>query len=284
MLKPFATVLLLPLAAAFLLTTVAAQAPLLSVSTAGVSEQPTASRNGAHPLTPDVLTTEPPPMRPTAASIIRSFITEETQFRASLLQFSFKRDVVLQTIGPANTVTGEYIRHSVFVFDDRGRRIERVVYHPASTIREMAITKEDVQDLAGSQLFGLELDDLSSYNFSYLGEETLDGRAVHVLALGPKQRPDPQHMRARFFVGRIWIDAETFQAVRLAGITEPHGKQRFPAFQTRRELKIENRLFPSTTAADDVLHFAHKDVRYRIDVKYYDFKRFASRLKIVELE
>jgi hypothetical protein len=91
-------------------------------------------------------------------------------------------------------------------------------------------------------------------------------------------------MRSRFFVGRIWIDAETFQTVKLEGTTEPHGKQRFPAFQTKRELKIESLLFPSSTSADDVLHFTHKDVHYRIEVKYYDFKRFASRVKILGLD
>jgi hypothetical protein len=231
------------------------------------------------------LPTPPPrPVNSGPAAIIGNFISAETTFRETLLQFSFKRDVVLQTIGPLGEVTGEYVRNSSFVLDDRGRRIERVLYHPASTIREMTITKEDVQDLAGSQLFGLELDELNSYNFSHLSEENLDGRAVFVVGVSPKQEPDPRHMRSRFFVGRIWIDAETFQTVKLEGTTEPHGKQRFPAFQTKRELKIESLLFPSSTSADDVLHFTHKDVHYRIKVKYYDFKRFASRVKILGLD
>lgn len=271
MIRTFIKLLFLPLAAALLPATATAQTPAPELSQFHYREL----FNDAPP---------PPPLRPTSASVIKNFITRETQFREALLQFSFKRDVVLQTIALNGAVTGEYIRRSVFVLDDRGQRIERVLYHPKSTIREMQITKEDVQDLAGSQLFGLELDELSSYNFSHLGEEVLDGRTVEVIAVNPKQKPDPQHMRARFFVGRIWIDAETFQTVKLEGITEPHGKQRFPAFQTRRDLKIESLLFPSSTSADDVLHFTEKDVHYRIDVKYYDFKRFASRVKIVEVE
>jgi hypothetical protein len=221
---------------------------------------------------------------PAPVLIIRNLIDVESKFRETLLQFSFKRDVVLQTIGQGGEVTGEYIRNSSFVLDDRGKRIERVLYHPKSTIREMTITKEDLQDLAGSQLFGLDLDQLDAYDFSDFGEEYLNERAVFVVAVNPKQEPDPHHMRTRFFVGRIWIDAESFQIVKLEGITKPHGKQRFPAFQTKRDLKIESLLFPSTTSADDVLHFTHKDVRYRIDVRYYDFKRFASRVKIVEIE
>lgn len=43
---------------------------------------------------------EPPPMAlRTPATIIDSFIKTETQLRQSLNQHTFKRDVVLQTIG-----------------------------------------------------------------------------------------------------------------------------------------------------------------------------------------
>jgi hypothetical protein len=91
-------------------------------------------------------------------------------------------------------------------------------------------------------------------------------------------------MRSRFFVGRVWIDALTFQPVKLEGVTVPYGKQRFPLFQTERNFKIENLSFPSSTRADDVLHFPQKDVRYRITIRYYDFKRFSSRVSITEMK
>ncbi len=229
-----------------------------------------------------------PSLGPTPALIIRNFIDAERKFRETLIQFSFKRDVILQTIGPGGEVTGEYIRNSVFVLDDSGQRVEQVVYHPRPTINEMKITKEDIQDLAGSQLFGLETEKLntqdSSYDLSYVGEERLNGRPAYLLAVSPKQKPNPHQMRTRFFVGQIWIDPVNFQTIRLRGITEPHGKQRFPLFETERELKIEDQVFPSETTADDILHFSNQDVHYRIKVRYYDFKRFASRLKIVEVD
>jgi hypothetical protein len=241
----------------------------------------TAKHGEVHHRAPVVITKTAP--LPNAETIIRNFIAAETQFRETLLQFSFKRDVVLQTIGPRGEITGEYIRQSGFVLDDLGQRIERVVYHPASTIKLLKITKEDVQDLSGSQLFGLEPAEMAAYNFSYLGDELFKQRTVHLIAVSPKQEPNPQRMRSRFFVGRIWIDAASFQIVKLQGTTEPHGKQRFPAFETERGLEIEDRLFPSTTSADDVLRFPKLDVHYRIAVRYYDFKRFAGRLKIVEI-
>jgi hypothetical protein len=242
---------------------------------------------------PNAFAEEPPPfitsvpLHALPADVVHNFISTEKKFRDTLVHFSFKRNVTLQTIGPDGNITGEYVRNSIFVLDDLGRRVERVVYHPASTIREMKITKEDVQDLAGSQLFGLETENLtaggSSYDFAYEGEETIKGRPAYVLAVSPKQEPDPHEMRTRFFVGHVWVDAVSFQIIKLRGITEPHGKQRFPMFETNRDLQIEDRLFPSTTTADDVLHFPGQDVHYRVQVKYYDFKRFASRVSIVEV-
>jgi len=222
-------------------------------------------------------------MLPSKGLIIKSFIDAESKFRQTLNQFSFKRDVVLQTIGEHGEVTGEYIRNSLFVLNDRGERIEQVLHHPKSTITEMRITKEDVQDLAGSQLLGLEAADLNTYNLIYQGEDTVDGQPAYKLIVTPRQQPDANNMRARFFVGLVWIDKATFQIVKLRGTTEPHGKQRFPVFQTTRDLRVENLRFPSATSADDVLHFPKRDVHYRISVRYYDFKRFTSRLKLVEV-
>jgi len=41
---------------------------------------------------------------------------------------------------------------------------------------------------------------------------------------------------------------------------------------------------PARTEADDTLHFAKRDVRYRIRVRYYDYKIFASKLKVTEVD
>src|SRR6476620_7151627 len=104
-------------------------------------------------------------------SVVAQFVAAEAKVRDALNQHTFKRDVVLQTIGPNGEVTGEYIRNSQFVFDNNGRRIERVVFHPKSTISEMRITKEDIQDLAGAQLLGIDISENSKYNLTYVGVE-----------------------------------------------------------------------------------------------------------------
>lgn len=233
-----------------------------------------------------ILNTEPPPLRlRTPATIVESFLRTEAQLRQALNQHTFKREVVLQTIGPNGDVTGEYVRNSEFLFDDRGRRIERVTYHPRSTIRELRITREDIQDLAGAQLLGIDITESAKYRLTYCGEELLAGKYVYVLDVEPAVQPNPYRMSERYFRGTVWIDATTYQMVRVRGTVEPQGKQRFPQFETWREiLSTRAFAFPSRTEADDVLHFPNRDVNYRIRVRYYDYKLFASTVSVKELD
>ena len=219
-----------------------------------------------------------------STKILAGFVAAEAKVREALNQHTFKRDVILQTIGPNGEVTGEYIRNSQFIFDDRGRRIERVLFHPASTIHEMRITKEDIQDLEGSQLLGIDIVEAPKYRLTYAGVETVEARQLYAIDVNPLVQPDPSHMKERFFIGRVWVDPTTSQIVKIKGIVEPQGKQRFPMFVTWRE-PIKNSLpFPTRTEADDVLHFQARDVHYRIKVRYYDYQVFASKVSVKEVD
>lgn len=218
------------------------------------------------------------------ADIIADFVRTEVQVRERLNQFTFKRDVLLQTIGPNGEVTGEYIRNSQFVFDDKGNRIERVIFHPPSTIRELRITKEDIQDLAGAQLLGMDVSEISKYRLTDLTIETLAGKRVYVVTVEPAVKPDPYRMRERFFVGRVWIDSDNLQILKVRGIVQPQGKQRFPVFETWREPVADTLNLPVRTEADDTLHFPKRKVNYRVRVRYYDYKLFASKVKITAID
>jgi hypothetical protein len=225
----------------------------------------------------------PPVLRRSPERAIAELVTVETKVRAALNQHTFKRDVVLQTIGPKGQVTGEYVRNSQFVFDDRGNRIERVTYHPQSTIREMRITREDIQDLAGAQLLGIDVFEPNKYQLTFAGRETVNAHDTYAIDVAPRQAPDPHRMSERFFVGRMWLDPTSLQIVKVRGVVEPHGKQRFPVFETWREQAVTPFLFPTRTEADDVLHFPSRDVHYRIKVRYYDYQRFASKVSVTEV-
>jgi len=257
---------------------------LLSFIQVGMAQQSSLAslmNSGDRPAMRPIIDTEPPPMPP--QSILAALIQTESRVREALTQHTFKRDVTLQTIGPDGEVTGQYIRNSQFLFDDKGNRIERVFYHPASTIRQLKITKEDIQDLAGAQLLGIDITEKAKYRLVYAGTEKFGSRGVFAFDVTPVQEPNPQHMRERFFVGRVWADSHSFQIVKVKGIVEPRGKQRFPVFQTVREPTGDDLCFPTSTYADDILRFPQFDVHYRIKVRYYDYKRFAGKLTITEV-
>jgi hypothetical protein len=54
----------------------------------------------------------------------------------------------------------------------------------------------------------------------------------------------------------------------------------FPKFTTWREQIDGKYWFPTYTKADDELHFSSGDVHIREVVKYTDYKRFGSNVKI----
>ncbi|HLO00784.1 MAG TPA: hypothetical protein VK208_20160 [Pyrinomonadaceae bacterium] len=258
---------------------------LLMTINAGIAQSPVAALREANNSALPAALLPPNSVGPAeAGTILARFVTAETKVREALNQHTFKRDVVLQTIGPNGEVTGEYVRNSQFIFDDRGRRIERVLYHPSSTIREMRITKEDILDLEGSQLLGIDIVEATKYQLTYAGAEMIEGRQLFAVEIAPLIQPDPRHMRERFFVGRVWIDPASYQIVKIKGVVEPQGKQRFPLFVTWREPVKDSLAFPTRTEADDILHFRERDVHYRIKVRYYDYKEFASKVIIKDID
>jgi len=95
------------------------------------------------------------------------------------------------------------------------------------------------------------------------------------------------------FEGTIWVDDRDFQIVKSHGKPAYMKEKKleghlFPAFTTYREQIDGKYWFPTYSRADEVLHFPPSrgnpianDVHIRITVKYQDYKRFASRTKII---
>ncbi|MER3427194.1 MAG: hypothetical protein C4334_03700 [Pyrinomonas sp.] len=220
---------------------------------------------------------------PNIEAIIRAFAAKETEFRRALNQYSFKRDAVIQTIGMGGQITGEYHRVSQFVFDDQGNRYEKIIFFPVPTLTEISVTPEDLEDLGGIQPFALEASKIDKYDIRYVGKERIDEIDTYVFDVAPKVVPDPKKSKERFFQGRIWVDDRDLQIVKARGKGVPEGKQRFPLFETYRE-NIDGRYwFPTYTYADDELVFdSGQTVHVRMRVKYSDFERFRSKVRIIE--
>jgi len=216
--------------------------------------------------------------------IIREFTTKEATFRDALNQYSFKREAIVQTIGMGGQISGEYRRVSRFVFDDSGKRYEKILLFPLPTLTEVELTAEDLEDLSGAQTFALEPSKLNLYNITYVAKEKIDELNLYVFDVSPKVLPDPKKTKDRFFKGRIWVDDQDFQVVKVRGKGVPEKKNsRYPTFETYRE-QIDGKFwFPTYTYADEELIFdSGQVVHLRMRITFNEFARPRAKVKVLD--
>jgi hypothetical protein len=232
-----------------------------------------------------------PPKDTTPDEIIKRFAAKETEFAKARDQYTYRQDVKVETVD-GETVDGQY--HEVFdvMFNDKGKRIENVVFAPASSLTRIYMSQEDMEDIRHKLPFVLTDQDLPEYNILYVGQQKEDELNCYVFDIAPKQIVG----KKRYFQGRVWVDDHDFQIVKTYGKTVPdlcHGKpcnevkkrddqeNLFPKFTTWRQQIDGQYWFPVYTKADDELHFKLEDVHIREIVKYEDYKRFGTNVKIL---
>ncbi|HEY9403642.1 MAG TPA: hypothetical protein VIQ24_13340 [Pyrinomonadaceae bacterium] len=216
--------------------------------------------------------------------IIREFTTKEALFRSAFNQYSFKREAIVQTIGMGGQISGEYRRVSRFVFDDSGRQFEKIELFPLSTLTDLELTAEDLEDFSGAQTFALEPSKINLYNINYVGKEKIDELNLYVFDVAPKVMPDPKKTKERLFKGRIWVDDQDLQIVKVRGKSIPEKKNsRYPTFDTYRE-QIDGRFwFPTYTYADEELVFDNGGVvRMRMRITFSEFARPRAKVKVID--
>jgi hypothetical protein len=224
-----------------------------------------------------------PPKETTPEEIIKRFAAKETEFAKARDQYTYRQDVKVETLD-GDTVDGQY--HEVFdvMFDDKGKRIENVVFAPASNLTRIFMSQEDMEDIRHKLPFVLTDQDLPEYNILYVGQQKEDELNCYVFDVAPKQIVG----KKRYFQGRVWVDDHDFQIVKTYGKTVPdirskHGDNEnlFPKFTTWRQQIDGQYWFPVYTKADDELHFKLEDVHIVEIVKYQDYKRFGTNVKIL---
>jgi hypothetical protein len=188
----------------------------------------------------------------------------------------FTQDVDLITLGEAGSVTGRFHRISEIIFDDHSNRFEKITFFPPSTAK-VDMMAEDMQDIAGVQPFALTAEDVPKYQIDYVGTEKIDELNTLVFAVKPKAIRKGE----RYLEGRIWVDDQDLQIVKVKGQSVPEvGEQKFPHFETYRE-NIDGRFwFPTYTYADDVLEFKGGSVHLRMVVRYTNYKKFSTRIRV----
>ena len=246
--------------------------PVLIAVLALLSLVPLSARAQEGPLE----TTQPTGITP--EEIIRRFAAKETEFKQAREQYTYRQDVTVAT--PEDD--GQYREVFDVVFDDKGKRLENVVFAPQNSLQKIQMSPEDLDDIRHRLPFVLTSEEIPEYSILYVGRQKEDELQCYVFDIAPKQIEG----KKRYFQGRIWVDDRDFQIVKTYGKTVPdiHKKKGqenlFPKFTTWRE-QIDGRYwFPAYTKADDTLHFSTGDVRILEKVKYENYKRFGSNVKI----
>lgn len=217
-------------------------------------------------------------------SHIPTLLGKEAETMGELNNYTFTRDVRIQTIDSKGRVSGEYRRTSDLVFDDSGQRIERGLSLSKSTLQRLKISPEYVEDFSGVQLKGFELSKREHYRIEPFMTETVDGIKMRVYRMTPRNLNAERAAQTRVFYGYVWVEESTGRIVKIGGCALPDGKQRFPLFETQRALVDGKHVFPLHTIADDYLVFSSHKVHVRMLITYSNYKRFESRVKITEVD
>ncbi len=217
----------------------------------------------------------------TVDEIIHRFAAKEAEFKEAREHYTYRQTVKVETLD-GDTVDGEYQQVTDITFDDQGHRLENVVFAPQSTLERIIMTKEDMDDIRHLMPFVLTTSEIPEYQINYVGQQQEDELHTYVFDVAPKQIAKDH----RYFQGRLWVDDHDFQIVKTSGQTVPQIRKKkgqenlFPRFTTWRQQVDGVYWFPAYTRADDVLHFNSGDVHVREIIKYNNYKRFGSQVRI----
>jgi hypothetical protein len=220
--------------------------------------------------------------------IIKKFAAKESEFQQALDHYTYRRVARVQTLDDDNKVDGEWYQVDDVIFDPTGRRTEKTVFAPESTLTRLIMMPSDMQDIQHGYPFVLTTEDIGQYDLKYVGRQKVDEVDCYVFDVSPKTIEKGK----RYLLGKVWVDATDLQIVVTNGRMVPDDTKRgqqdlHPPFMTWRQQIDGKYWFPVYTKGEGILHFAGgngymaDDVHIREIVKYTDYKQFGSSIKII---
>ncbi len=255
----------------------AAKSSPVAVTTVAESSPPSKAGFG----TPSSLT-DPAPDQ--VQRIVQEFAAKEKLFRQARNNYTYHQINKVQELGPDGEVEGVYEQEWDILYDDSGKRIERVTYAPVDTLKRIGVTQEDLSAMRNIQPFVMTSDELAEYDIKYLGHVKVDEITAYVFSIRPKEIQKGR----QYFQGVVWVDDRDLQIVKSEGKSVPEmktkrGENLFPRFTTYRE-QIDGKFwFPTYTMADDTLYFSGGPVHIKQIIRYTEYKQFkaSSTVKVV---
>jgi hypothetical protein len=212
--------------------------------------------------------------------VIRKFGAAEAVAKEARLHYTYKQDVLMETLSGQN-ITGEFHEVTNVSYNDKGKRQEVVGFAAQNTLREIQLTQEDMEDIHTFMPLMLTSEDLRQYSLTYAGQQHVDDLDTYEFHVEPKK----EEKGKRYFQGRIWVDAQDFQIVKVCGKSGPEKLQvkkkdrpeLHPTFVTYRQLVDGRYWFPAYTRSDDTLRFKTGPIHVREVIKYSGYKQAGGR-------
>jgi hypothetical protein len=217
-----------------------------------------------------------PPKTMTVQDVIKKFGAAEDVAKQARLHYTFKQDVLMQTLS-GKSVTGEFHEVTSISFDAKGRRVEEVTFAAQPSLRGIQLQQDDMEDIRAFMPLLMTSEDLPGYNLTYSGQQHVDDLDTYVFHVEPKKEENGK----RYFEGRIWVEAQDFQIVKVCGKSGPdkvrvkkHERADLhPMFVTYRQQVDGKYWFPAYTRSDDTLRFPSGPEHLREVIKYTAYKR-----------
>lgn len=220
--------------------------------------------------------------------IITEFTAKEAVFRAALDNYTWQRSVQVQTIDEDGKPDGQYYQVVDIAFGSDGRRTERVLAAPETTLTRVMMSPADFEDIEERLPFVLTTQDAPQYDIAYVGKQKIDEIDTWVFDVKPKVI----EKKKRYFQGRIWVDQKEHQIVVTNGKNVPddlrpgHEDLSIP-FVTYRQMVDGKYWFPVYTHGDGTLHFSaghgylSQDVHMRETLKYTNYKQYHTSIRVI---
>src|SRR5689334_13423116 len=126
------------------------------------------------PIDPDL------PRGTSTEQIEQRFAAQEQEFKRAREQYTYREAVSMQAFDLSGSPKGEYTETFDVTFDDQGQRVFKQVTAPHSTLRDISVTKEDIDDIRNRMPFVLTSDELPDYDINYVGQQQLESGTTYL--------------------------------------------------------------------------------------------------------
>jgi hypothetical protein len=209
--------------------------------------------------------------------IIKQFSEKESEFYDAWMRYTYTQTAVIKVLSVDNVPVQEAMMLvSEVVFNDDGSREIHAVER-RGRLKSIKETPEDEEIIYNLNPFALTSKELPSYDLKYQGKERIDELDCYVFSVKPKSTKGDKI----YFEGKIWVDDVDLQIVRTVGRAVPQTRDnKFPEFETLRQVIDGKYWFPVWTHADEVLRFPGQDVRVEETITYEGYKEFKTKSSI----